>query len=510
MYNTVSITGTNVWTNGSGDAVTVTLTPLAFYFDMASNVKINPLPVTTASDANGNWTLADVPDPTPNGSGIPWKLVVQEKKSGTTLYSHDVQPAFSQGTSQQWLSLPVPPPNAGVTTYTGPQGPQGPAGPPSPTGTVGLAAHAAHAAEVTGAAGAAAGATGATSAAGTPNVISVRDAPFNAAGNGVTDDTRAIQAAINYATANNAVTYFPSSGTSTYRVSQLVIPAGAILEGVSSGTYPGNESIACVSTLARLGGTNRDLLSFPDGSNYCHVRDLQIDGNKKNNTTGDGIHISDGAAGQEGQIVIERCYVHDNPGHNVYLGHLRRANKVLNSVCNYAVKDGICVAGSDNTVTQNICGTNGRAGINLGTSKALHWAADANQNSAAVTHVISNDIYGNQVGINVSSGSWGNVISSNGIDRNSDEGVAVYDGYASATILANVFHSNSNAANDACPHIGLGVGVHAVEITANIFAGCDAGITNLPSYGVHAASTSTHVNGDLGILDPTSTNHGLT
>jgi Pectate lyase superfamily protein len=518
MYNTVNISGTNVWTNDSGDPVSVTLTPLAFYFDMASNVKINPLPVTAASDANGNWILADVPDPTPNGSGIPWKLVVQDKNSGSTLFSQDVQPAFSQGTSQQWLSLPAPPANAGATTNGGPQDQRGPAGPAGPVGAAeapgaasgALTALAAHAADATGAAGAAAGATGASSAAGTPNVVSVMDAPFSAVGNGIADDTRAIQAAINYATANNAVTYFPASGAATYRVSQLVIPAGAILEGVSPGTYPGNESIACVSTLARLGGTNRDLLLIPDGNNYCRIRDIQIDGNKKNNTTGDGIHISDGAAGQEGQTVIERCYVHDNPGHNVYLGHLRRANKVLNSVCNYAVKDGICVAGSDNTVTQNICGTNGRAGINLGTSKALHWAADASQNSAAVTHVISNDIYGNQVGINVSSGSWGNVISSNGIDRNSDEGVAVYDGYASATICANVFHSNSQAANDACPHIGLGVGVHAVEIVANIFAPSDAGITNLPSYGVHAASSSTHVNGDLGIIDPTSTNHGLT
>jgi Right handed beta helix region len=505
MYNTVNISGTNVWTNDSGDAVSVTLTPLAFYFDMASNVKINPLPVTAASDANGNWTLADVPDPTPNGSGIPWKLVVQDKNSGSTLFSQDVQPAFAQGTSQQWLSLPASPGNAGVTTM-GPQGPTGSAGAPGPTGAAALAA------DATGATGAAAGAPGAPGVAGAPNLVSVTDAPFNAAGNGVADDTKAIQAAINYATANNAVTYFPSSGAATYRVSQLVIPAGAILEGVSAGTYPGNESIACVSTLARLGGTNRDLLLIPDGNNYCHIRDIQIDGNKKNNTTGDGIHIgdSDNPAGQEGQIVIERCYVHDNPGHNIYLGHLRRANKVLNSVCNYAVKDGICVAGSDNTVTQNICGTNGRAGINLGTSHALHWAADASQSPAAVTHVISNDIYGNQVGINVSSGSWGNVISSNGIDRNSDEGVAVCDGDTPATIYANVLHSNSIAADDACPHIGLGVGVQAVEIAANIFGPCDAGIHNLPSYGVHAASTSTHVNGDLGIIYPKSTNHGLT
>lgn len=117
--------------------------------------------------------------------------------------------------------------------------------------------------------------------------------------------------AVNYATANNSVTVFPPTGTANYRVSQLVIPPGAILEGVSPGTYPGNESIACVSTLARLGGTNSDPLSVPDGSNYCRIRDIQVDGNQKNNTAGDGIHVSNGAASQEGQVVIERCYVHD-------------------------------------------------------------------------------------------------------------------------------------------------------------------------------------------------------
>ena len=109
-YNTLSITGTNVLTNNSGEAVTVTLTPLSSYFDTADTVEFNPLPVTTTSDVNGNWTLAGVPDPTPDGSGIPWKLVIQDKSSGATVYSRNVQPAFSRGTSQHWLSLTVPPP----------------------------------------------------------------------------------------------------------------------------------------------------------------------------------------------------------------------------------------------------------------------------------------------------------------------------------------------------------------------------------------------------------------
>jgi hypothetical protein len=340
-------------------------------------------------------------------------------------------------------------------------------------------------------------------------VISVKAAPFNATGNGVTDDTKAIQAAINYATSINTVTFFPSTGTACYRVSNLVLPDGAILQGVSSGSYPGLQSIAGVSTLTRLAGTNNDLLTIPDGNNYCRIRDIQIDGNKANNTTGDGIHLSDSTAGQETQVLIERCFVHTNPGHNVYLGKGRRASKVTDSVFNWAGKDGVCVAGSDNTIAHNICGGNKRAGINLGTSTALRWAPDTGQNSACVTHVINNDVYGNLVGINVASGSWGNIVSSNGIDRNADEGIAVYDGDMSAVIHANVLHSNSTAANDACAHIGLGVGVLDVEITANIFSASDSGIVNKANYGVYAASASTSVNGDLGIIDATSANHGL-
>jgi hypothetical protein len=362
-------------------------------------------------------------------------------------------------------------------------------------------------------------------------VVSVKAAPFNAKGDGKTNDTKAIQAAINYATSIDAVTFFPSSGEACYRVDQLVLPPGAILEGVSSGSYGASEEpdakstqvISGVSTLARREGTNSPLLLIPDGYNYCRIRDIEIDGNGLNNTEGDGIRIEDGTAGQEGQIIIDRCYVHDNPGHNIYLGQGRRANKVLNSVCNYAgtvpgtdkdkakrqEKDGICVAGSDNTVAHNICGSNGRAGINLGTTEALEWHADENSNSAAVTHVISNDVYKNLVGINVSSGSWGNVISSNGIDRNMMEGVAVYDGDVSATILANVFHSNGNTADPdlpqvegAYPHIGLSSSVNAVHIAANIFGPRDGLVKTMTTYGVYAASPSTtKVHGGFGIIE---------
>ena len=91
-------------------------------------------------------------------------------------------------------------------------------------------------------------------------------------------------------------------------------------------------------------------------------------------------------AGAESQVIIQRCYVHDNPDSNIYLGSGRRANKVLDCVCNYSLtSDGITVAGSDNTIQRNICGSNARAGICLGTTGTQHWAAVSGGNAVAPT-----------------------------------------------------------------------------------------------------------------------------
>src|SRR5579871_996611 len=182
---------------------------------------------------------------------------------------------------------------------------------------------------------------------------------FGAKGDDKTDDTSSIQSAIDYANGIGAAVFFPSAN---YRVSQLVLREGTILQGVSSGTYPDNNAISGTSVLVRIANTNKDLVLAPDGANYCRIFDLAIDGNKNNNTSGHGLCVADGAAGQEAQIIVERCYFHDNPDSNVYLGKNRRASSLTDSVFNYSLNgDGVTVAGSDNTVSGNIMGSNARA-----------------------------------------------------------------------------------------------------------------------------------------------------
>ncbi len=123
-------------------------------------------------------------------------------------------------------------------------------------------------------------------------VISVLS--FGAKGDNKTDDTKSIQAAIDEGFRIGAVVLFPDG---LYRVSQLVLRKGSVLQGVSSGTYPDNNTVSGASVLIRIANTNKHLLLAPDGSNYCRIRDLAIDGNKNNNTSGYGLYVADAPGG---------------------------------------------------------------------------------------------------------------------------------------------------------------------------------------------------------------------
>jgi parallel beta-helix repeat protein len=324
---------------------------------------------------------------------------------------------------------------------------------------------------------------------------------FGAKGDGNTNDTNSIQAAVDYANGIGAAVFFPSA---VYRVSQIVLRRGTILQGVSSGTYPDNNSISGASVLARIANTNKHLILAPDGANYGRIFDLAVDGNKNNNTSGYGLCVADGASGQESQIIVERCYFHTNPDSNFYLGRNRRANSVLNSVFNYSLKgDGITVAGSDNTIAGNICGSNARAGICLGTTATQNWGAASPNFAANIAHVSSNDIYGNLVGIAVANASSGCMISGNGIDRNKYQGITVYSG-ASNALVTNTFHSNGTAKDNTYAHIDVAAGVTQVCISNNNFSPLDADVSNVASYCVYVAPGATRVIGDIGAVDPTT------
>ena len=103
-------------------------------------------------------------------------------------------------------------------------------------------------------------------------LLSVKDTAYGAMGDGVTDDTAAIQAAIN-AAGSTKLCYFPAG---TYIIS-------APLTLVSGGSYQG---AGWSSVIKQANGTNLTrLVQWPSGTNSnCLMADLMIDGNRTNNT----------------------------------------------------------------------------------------------------------------------------------------------------------------------------------------------------------------------------------
>jgi parallel beta-helix repeat protein len=261
-----------------------------------------------------------------------------------------------------------------------------------------------------------------------------------------------------------------------------------------------------VSVLKQRTSQNKDAVVFADNANYQRVFDLGLDGNKyttsntSGNTSGYGWSVQDGTNGQESQVILERVFAFNCADSGIYLGKNRRANKVLNCVSNYSLnRDGITVAGSDNTIQGCIFGSNAHAGICLGTTTSLRWSQFAGNSASAVTHVFNNDIYQNLVGISVASGSWGSLLMGNGIDRNSNEGISVWSGY-DTSIQMNCFHSNGIAMDNTYPHVGLGSGVTQIAISGNDFGPQDGNESNKANYCVFKSGGigATTVVGDYG------------
>lgn len=285
---------------------------------------------------------------------------------------------------------------------------------------------------------------------------SVKDTAFGAVGDGVTDDTAAVQAALNA----GGVTYFPAG---TYLVTTLNVPLGAVLRGVGRNGYiPSGASQK--ATLKLKDGTNAALLNGADQISNVIISNMNFDGNKANNTTGNIINLTSGSA-QDTAWHIYDCFLDNAALDGIGIGAGRQAVKVNRTWIMRSANNGVTLNGADGSLDNTLIGLSGSNGVYIG---------------AWVQHLTGCDIW--------SSGSNGVLVDNShmvsltncGIDRHQQSGVVVQTG-GSVAISGCQFHSNSQAANNTYPHIAVGAG--QVSIVGNTFA--TDGFANNPNYGVN-------------------------
>jgi hypothetical protein len=319
-------------------------------------------------------------------------------------------------------------------------------------------------------------------------IVNVKD--YGAKGDGVTDDTAAITAAL----AAGGITLFPSG---TFIHTGLTLPSGARLCGVGSSGYVKNYAPAnqipipqiARSTLQLKAGANTDSITIPAGTAHGLIEYLEIDGNKSGQTgsSGCGINLLAAANPEEAQWKFNKIYVHDTCTHGLNIGSNRQGCSTIQSIyfscgtSDTVSGSGIVISGSDTTVDTCFIG------VAWGDSIKLLSSVSRIVNSEMFSNVTSGVVVGAGIALADGYGCSRNVIAHCTLDRCAGHGLYVGTNSISNTFTSNIFHSNSQKANGSYFHA-------YIKETGNLLADNQfcrndaAASPNKPNYAVFVSS----------------------
>jgi len=204
------------------------------------------------------------------------------------------------------------------------------------------------------------------------NFVSVKD--FGAVGDGVTDDTAAIQAALDYAASQ-------SSGGFAGKTVTIFLPAGQYLTGsLTINTKASLQGSGIESTFVQLkAGVTTPLISIPavdvagtsvDDTNHTVIRDMTLLGNRTDSVTtsgADAISCPDAAFALGTQygssVILENLEIANFAGNGITIGVNRNWALLRNLLVRYNNKSGLELAGFDHRVESCDFGVNGQHGV---------------------------------------------------------------------------------------------------------------------------------------------------
>lgn len=225
------------------------------------------------------------------------------------------------------------------------------------------------------------GAVERTWAAKMKDIVSVKD--FGATGDGATDDTTAIQAALNYSTSifnstNRCIgVYFPSGN---YISQGLTVTGKTSMfgDGPESTTItlkPGTGAALITITAVNVAGTSLD------DTNHTRIENMCLVGNRTDNTTKTnwhGINCPDAGFSMSTQyspsLILHNLEIHSFSGEGIFIGDNRNMGFFSKLNVRYNNKSGLRLFGFDTRITDSDFGVNEEYGIyiNSGGAVSIH------------------------------------------------------------------------------------------------------------------------------------------
>lgn len=284
---------------------------------------------------------------------------------------------------------------------------------------------------------------------------------YGAVGNGVTDDSNAILAALAAASAaGGGVVQFPAG---TYKITKtLFVPANTTLQGFSKFS---TTIIAANNTTTFTGGNPNAMIML--NANNSSVENLTIDGNMNNNTS--GVYVAIGQSQPTTNLIIQNCTIQNSINTSILLlpnsattqNVIIRNNTILNSGW-----DGIdCFACVNFLVEGNTVISAGGNGILTG------YAAGINSNIAQHGRITNNYVNKATPPTHILAG-------------NPETGFMIVNGAGDSHILVdhNDLYDNRHAAQD-----GLGLGQDGTSVNENL-VWANNNITYAGLYGLDMSS----------------------